>query len=269
MRFISVILLLFSVSAAWTQNDTVFRHIKTIKGDIIDFTVDNLDNIYILTSSDQLKKINVSGDSVAVYNNITKFGKVSHIDVSNPMRVLLYYKDFATIVVLDRFLNARNTIELRKHGILQANAVGLSYDNSIWVFDEYDHKLKKISEEGNLLFETADFRQLFDQQLNTYSIVDKDGLIYLYDTLQGVMVFDYYGALKNRIPVKNWKNFSVAGKYLFGTMSDTLMRYQPDIFLAETLLLPKEIRDAASFQFTATRAYAMKKDEILIYLIRK
>ena len=40
----------------------------------------------------------------AVFNDVKKFGQATLIDVSNPLKVLLYYRDFATIVVLDRFL---------------------------------------------------------------------------------------------------------------------------------------------------------------------
>ena len=95
------------------QTDTSFQLVKKIKGDIVAFAADNLDNLYLLNSSDQLKKINEKGDSVAVFNNIRKYGKVAQIDVSNPLRVLLYYKDFSTIVVLDRLLNVRSTIDFR------------------------------------------------------------------------------------------------------------------------------------------------------------
>ena len=48
-----------------------------------------------------------------------KFGQATLIDVSNPLKVLLYYRDFATVVMLDRFLNVVNTTDLRKQGILQ------------------------------------------------------------------------------------------------------------------------------------------------------
>jgi len=47
-------------------------------------------------------------------------------------------------------------------------------------------------------------------------------MLYLYDTLQGVFVFDYYGALKNNIMISRWQNFKVAGKYIFGSRADTL-----------------------------------------------
>src|SRR6185295_10398506 len=117
---LKIILLSFLLaSVAYGQADTSFKWIKTIKGDIVAFTVDNLDNIYLLSSTNQVKKLNANGDSVAVFNDVKKFGQVTLIDVSNPLKVLLYYRDFATIVILDRFLAVRNTIDLRKHNILQ------------------------------------------------------------------------------------------------------------------------------------------------------
>lgn len=137
------------MTGASGQVDSSFQHIKTIKGDITSFTVDNLDNIYILNSSDQLKKLDADGDSIGVYNDVRKFGKVSYIDVSNPLRVMLYYKDFSTVVVLDRLLNIRNSIDLRQQNIFQVQALSLSYDNKIWLYDEMENKLKKLMKMGN------------------------------------------------------------------------------------------------------------------------
>jgi hypothetical protein len=112
--FISIILI--CQQALQAQEDTVFRYLRIMKGDIVDFTVDNLDNIYVLNSRNQVKKFNSNGDSVAVYNDVRKYGQASLIDVSNPLKVLLYYKDFATVVMLDRFLNVVNVVDLRKQG---------------------------------------------------------------------------------------------------------------------------------------------------------
>src|SRR5260221_303824 len=222
-------ILLFTVVfsfAGKSQTDTSFKFIKALTGDIVDFTVDNLDNIYILTSRRQIKKINANGDSVAVYNNIKKYGQPALIDVSNPLKILLYYKDFATVVALDRFLNAVNTIDLRKQNILQVKAIGQSYDNKVWVYDEQESKLKKIDEEGKLLLETPDFRLLLGQAPSPVKIFDEDKYVYIYDTLQGVYVFDYFGALKNNIMISRWQNLKVAGKYIFGSRGDTLYRYE-------------------------------------------
>src|SRR5258707_8265312 len=108
-RLTIVLFLFFATGSAYAQADTSFQFIKSIKGDIVAFTVDNLDNIYLLSSTNQVKKLNANGDSVAVFNDVKKFGQATLIDVSNPLKVLLYYRDFATILILDRILAIRNT----------------------------------------------------------------------------------------------------------------------------------------------------------------
>jgi hypothetical protein len=263
-----VVLFFLFVGFAKAQTDTSFQFVKTIRGDIVSFTVDNLDNIYLLSSTNQVKKLNANGDSVAIFNDVKKFGQVTLIDVSNPLKVLLYYQDFATIVILDRFLNVRNSIDLRRQNILQVRAIGQSYDNKIWVYDELENKLKKIDEDGALLLETPDFRQLFDQAPMPQKIFDQDQYVYLYDSAQAVFVFDYYGTLKNKILISRWQNFKVAGKYIFGSGANTLYRYDIKTFRVDEWKLPEEIFRASAFNFSATRLYALRKDSIEIFNFR-
>jgi len=194
------------------QADSAFRLIRIMTGDIVHFTVDNLDNVYVLNSRNQVKKFNANGDSAAVYNDIKKFGQATLIDVSNPLRILLYYRDFATVVMLDRFLNLVNSIDLRKQQIFQAKAIGQSYDNNIWVYDEMENKLKKVDEEGKLLLETPDFRLLLGTAPSPVKIFDENRYVYVYDSVYGVYMFDYYGALKNTIGIRNWQKPKIAGK---------------------------------------------------------
>jgi hypothetical protein len=265
MKLVVYILLMLWPCAGFSQSDTSFRLVRTIKGDIVDFTVDNLDNIYILNSRNQVKKLNANGDSMGVFNDVKKYGQASLIDVSNPLKVLLYYKDFATIVVLDRFLNVVNSIDLRKQNIFQARAIGQSYDNRVWVYDEVDNKLKKIDEDGKILLETPDFRMLFGQAASPHKIFDQDKYVYLYDSIQGIFVFDYYGALKNKILISHWQNFKVAGKYIFGATNDMLHRYEIKTTWLDEWQMPEEIYKSRSFNFSSSRLYALKKDGIEIY----
>ncbi|MDP4264961.1 MAG: hypothetical protein Q8941_20705 [Bacteroidota bacterium] len=259
------LLLLLMMGFANAQMDTSFKWVKSIKGDIVAFTVDNLDNIYLLSSTSQVKKLNANGDSVAVFNDVKKFGQATLIDVSNPLKVLLYYKDFATIVVLDRYLNIRNTIDLRKQNILQVQAIGQSYDNKIWLYDELENKLKKIDEDGKLLLETPDFRFLFGSAPSPQKIFDEDQYLYLYDSAQEVFVFDYYGALKNKILISGWQNFKVAGRYIFGSKNNSLYRYDIKTFRVDEWNMPEEIAKSRAFNFTTSRLYALRKDSIDIF----
>jgi hypothetical protein len=46
------------------------------------------------------------------------------------------------------------------------------------------------------------------------------------------------------------------------------MRYQPSSLLLQKVKLPEAFRKAQSIHFTATKAYALKKDELDIYQLR-
>lgn len=259
LRVIFIATLFFPVFVT-AQEDTSFQLLRVMKGDIASFTVDNLDNLYVLNSRNQVKKYNINGDSVAVFNDIRKYGQATLIDVSNPLKVLLYYKDFATVVMLDRFLNVVNVVDLRKQGILQAKAIGQSYDNKIWVYDELEAKLKKIDEDGKLLQETPDFRLLLGQSVTPTRIFDENRYVYLYDSLKGVYVFDYFGALKNGILIQRWQNLKVAGKFIFGSRADSLFRYEISTFRVDEWPKPEPVRLSGAFNFSSTRLYALKNE---------
>lgn len=225
MRFFSIILLSFFSVTSFAQKDSSFVLVRTYQGDIANAAMDNFDNIYIISSTGQIKKFNANGDSVAVYNQVKNFGNLYSIDVTNPLKILLFYKDFSTIVILDRFLANLSTIDLRKLSILQPDAVGLSYDNKIWVFDEYDNKLKKIDEYGNILLETPDFRTIFNENIAPQKIISDNGFVYLADTANGVYVFDNYGSFKKIIPLKNWQSIAVNNSNVISTNNEMITVY--------------------------------------------
>jgi hypothetical protein len=218
------ILFFFLATQAFTQKQTAdsFALIKTYNGNIADVAMDNLDNLYIISSTGQIKKLNAAGDSVGVYNQVKNYGKLYTIDVSNPLKLLLFYKDFSTVVILDRFLANQSVLDLKAYSILNSSAIGNSYDNNIWVFDEYDSKLKKIDEQGNKLLETADFRTAFNQPFSPQKIFSDNGLVYLADTTNGIFVFDNYGSFKKKLPVKNWQTITIYKNNIISTHNELI-----------------------------------------------
>lgn len=265
MRKMLLIALLIIVVQHARAQDTAFVLQKSIPGRVTMMAADNLGYLYLLNVSNQLKKLSPSGDSVAVFNEVKKSGRATLIDVSNPLRVLLYYPDFATVVVLDRLLAVRNTIDLRRQHILQVRAVAQSYDNKIWLYDEYESKLKKIDEDGKLLSETADFRLLLGEAIAPQLIFEQDRLVYLYDPAKGIFAFDYYGTLKTRIPVTGWQNVQASGKYIYGSAGNKLFRYDMSTLLTREWDIPPALAGSLSFTFTSSGLYALKKEAVEIY----
>ncbi len=263
---IPALCLCFSV-ATYAQSDSVFQFVKTVEGDFSYFNVDNLDYLYLL-SNNQLKKITAKGDSVAVFNDVKKYGNPDFIDVTNPLKALLYYKNYSTVVMLDRFLTIRNTINFRKQNIFYVNNVTLSYDNYIWIFDEEDYKLKKIDEEGKQLLSTVDWRILFDTVPAPVKMIDKNNYVYLYDTEKGFYIFDYYGGFKNRLPFLNWTDVEVTGTTMYGFSKGSLYSYELKSLLLKEYKLPAFFGKFSAIKAMNGKVYLLNEKGIDIYQIK-
>ncbi len=265
MKPVFTIVLLFSCLMAVAQKDSSLTLLRTHSGDIASVALDNLDNLYLVSSSGQIKKLNSRGDSVAVFNGVRNFGPLQSIDVTNPLKPLLFYKDFSTVVVLDRLLSRRTSLDLRRFNVLQPSAIGLSYDNNIWVFDQFDNKLKKMDEGGNLLLQTTDFRQLFNQTLSPQRIINDGGLVYLADSTEGIFVFDNYGAFQRRIDLKGWRSLDVWSGRLVRLSNGGIAVYNPSNFTEQTQLFPASFTPYRHAFTLQNKLVTFSKDSVRIY----
>ncbi len=78
------------------------------------------------------------------------------------------------------------------------------------VYDEGEAKLKRIGDDGNIIDQTGDFRLQLDEAPSPSIIEDHDRLVYLYDSIKGLLVFDYFGTLKNKLAFLGWQDFQMA-----------------------------------------------------------
>lgn len=267
-RFLLLIVIAFTGSIVHAQDDSLFRFLKKLEYPISSFTVDNLGELYIINTDNQLKKYNEKGDSVGVFNQVTKYGKLSYVEAQNPWKAILFYKNYSTIVLLDKYLNVLTGINLRKQNIFQVKAVTTSYDNNIWLFDEQDNKLKKIDDGGNNLFETVDFRLLFDSVPTPQKIIDSDGFVYLYDPERGLYIFDYYGSFKNKLPFLHWTDIAVIEKQIYGFDKDHLYRYTPPFPNVKKYTLSPELQNNNSIKVSNHRIYVLKNQQLEIYSLQ-
>ena len=259
-------MILFLSVGSFAQEVSAFRVKGSVPGDFSGFAADNLGNIYPITNNNQLKKYNNKGDSMGVFNNVRKYGKLTYIDATNPLKTLLFYKDFRTILVLDRFLNLVNTIDLRKRNIFQVRAIAQSYDNNVWVFDEQDSRLRKIGEDGVLLSETADLRIVLDEAPVPVSIFDQNGYVYMYDPQKGMYIFDYYGALKNKLSLLNWTDVQVIGNNILGRKDGRLLQYTTGTLQLKETVLPDFLQKAENIFLAPQGVYVLEVSGVRLYV---
>jgi hypothetical protein len=266
-QLFTILAIVFSLIGAAQINDSSFSLVKTYKGDIVGAAIDNLDNLYIISSTGQVKKFGAKGDSIGVFNGIRNYGKLYTIDVRNPLKPLLFYKDFSNVVVLDRFLANRASLNLRQYNILQPTAIGLSYDNNIWVFDQFDYKLKKVDESGNLLLQTDDFRQLFGQSFAPQKIINDNGFVYLADSAAGIFVFDNYGTYKRKILLKNWSTIDIWNGMVIRLSNDAVLVYNPTNFTERSLKFPSGFTPYQHSITNTNKLITFSPDSLRIYRI--
>ena len=256
----------FMKSAA--QDSLSFNFIKKISFPVSSFAVDNIGELFLITPENQLKKYDEKGDSIGVFNQVTTYGTLSYVEAQNPWKAILYYRNFSTILLLDKYLNVSTAINLRKQNIFGVKAVTASYDNNIWLFDEQDSKLKKIDDNGKVLSETVDFRVLFDPVPDPEKLIDRDGFVYLYDNQKGIYIFDYYGSFKSRLPFLNWTGMDVIGKTIYGFDQEYLYKYVPPVPDLTTIPLPSELQNNSSIRLYNHKIYGLKGNRLTIYSLQ-
>ncbi|MEO8762966.1 MAG: hypothetical protein ABI416_01705 [Ginsengibacter sp.] len=263
-----LLILLFTGGILHAQDDSLFRFLKKMEYPVSSFTVDNLGELYIINTNNQLRKYNEKGDSVGVFNQVTKYGKLSYVEAQNPWKAILFYEDYLTIVLLDKYLNVLTNINLRNQNIFKVRAVTTSYDNNIWLFDEQENKIKKIDDGGNNLFESVDLRLLFDSVPTPRKIIDYDGFVYLYDPEKGLYTFDYYGSFKSRLPFLHWSDFEIIDKQIYGFDKDHLYRYTPPVPDVKKYRLSADLQDNNSIKVSNHKIYVLKNQQLALYSIQ-
>jgi hypothetical protein len=169
--------------------------LAVIPGAFQTLAVDPLQQIY-LSAPEALVKLSPAGEPLFHYSNQT-LGPLRHLDASNPFSLLLYYEAFQTVVLLDRTLAERGRLDLRQTELRNPTAIARSNDDNIWVYDDWDYRLYKISPSGEILLRSDDLRLLLGLNAPCTLIAASGTLVYLNFPGRGVAVFTNYGQFKH------------------------------------------------------------------------
>ncbi|TRX11884.1 hypothetical protein [Flavobacterium gawalongense] len=75
------------------------------------------------------------------YKNIT-LGKITKIDLLNPLKIVLFYENFNTAILLDNQLNETQKINFSENPIpIVVNAIGIASQNQLWVYNSLNQQI--------------------------------------------------------------------------------------------------------------------------------
>ncbi len=227
-------------------------------------TTDNLGNVYVLGTDNALQKFNADGTRLARYSN-NRLGPATSVDATNPLKLMLWYADFRTVVFLDRSLTELGSLQLDAVGFSLVRNVAMSFDGNLWVYDEALFKLKKITPEGSVLFETPALNQLVASPPTADDLREIGNQVFLADQRQGIFVFDQYAAWIETWKYQNARDFyAVDGRQYYVTDQSLLIRTSRP-FAEITFTLPKGIDNKTRFRLAEQRLLIWDERQVQVF----
>jgi hypothetical protein len=102
---------------------------------------DDFDFDYYYKNQVLIKK---RGNEIYEYKNLS-FGKLSRLDLQNPLRLILFFENFNAVIALDNQLNEVQRIHFSDlPEPLVATALGLSAQNKLWIYHQLQQRLVLI-----------------------------------------------------------------------------------------------------------------------------
>ena len=140
----------------------------------------SLENLYYIKNNIFYKK---SKDELWQYKNVS-LGKITKTDIQNQLKIMLFYENFNTIILLDNQLSETQKINFSENEIpIIVAATGIASQNRLWIynsltqqiglFDYLKNTFQSItaSFQGSLKYYFSDFNsfQWIDDTLSWYS----------------------------------------------------------------------------------------------------
>jgi len=225
------------------------------------FEVDVIGNLYFAKDA-EIRKYNSNGELLNTYSDLS-YGSVTTLDVSDAMNILVYYRDFNKIVMLDNKLSIKNSpIDLIDLGYAETNFACLSYNNGIWIFDPVGQELLRFNQLLENTDRTGNLSSLTSYSLNPVQIIERDNQLVLRDNENGIFVFDRYGGYIRRLPFFNFDDLFIRSNSWQMLRNDTNFIFNPITLNMDTIPLPYS--QIAEFRINDNAYYIRFKDKSFV-----
>jgi len=174
---------------------------------------DRMQQVYVVTNNHSLQKYSADGELLKIYNE-NGLGAISTVDVTNPLQILVYFADYQTAVILDRSLSELYRFRLGDLDLMQIEAVALSSDNRLWLYDANNFLLKKIDNNGNIELESPDLSGILTDAFLPKRLFEAEYKIFLNDPDFGIMLFDNFGNYIQMLQIRGLDYFQIFNGHL-------------------------------------------------------
>ncbi len=256
-RIVSGVLLLMIVGFIAVGDGFVFY--KSIASPGHFFTTDHLGAVYLL-NNDEIRKYSSDGELLYTFSSKT-YGTIFSADPTDPLKVLLYYRDLQKVIRLDHQLAIQgNAIDLYQFDVSDPTLVCGSYDNGFWIWDQGRCEMIRINQH---LQEDQRSRKLTETNPVFSFMQERNFNLVATDTASGIYIFDRYGALSKIIPVKQVSKFQHSHDAILYQKGAQLIALNMTKLSEDTVFLPESNCEEA--RVVLKKLYVKQPDRVNIY----
>lgn len=228
------------------------------------FTVDKLGHLYAVSNGNVIQT-DTNGTILHSFSN-KSIGNVNFIDASNPLRIMVYVRDFSVIYFLDNQLAIQSSINLRDQFLTDAWPVCNSNNEGFWIFDrnqnilqKYDYTLKSISQSQPL-------NLLVSDELKPMMMGENDKWLVLQNENTGFMVFDRLGSYDRTLRDSVVQSFFLSEKNLIYFSGNNLVFTSLETGL-EFKRIPLDVKKVDNVRWFNNCIYLLSENKIQVYSI--
>ena len=190
------------------------------------------------------------------------------VDATNPLKLLLYYRDFQQIVFLDNQLSKNSeAVSLEQLGYEQTDLVCAGANNSFWIYDKQNNELIRFDENLKKIAFTGNLKQILQNNLSPNFMLEHNGYLYLNCPETGIFIFDIFGAFSRIVALKKLKQFQVNEDIIYYQKDSTFCSYNYKLFDEACKLIPKPLPGLNAKYFN-NKLYTGNKDSLLIQFFK-
>ncbi len=230
------------------------------------FYTDHLENIYFIDGH-RIIRINAATGRRVEYSSLPS-GPVTSADVSNPLQLLLFYRDFNLALFLDNNLSPlRSALNFSDLGIEQAVLACASGRGGLWVFSDREHRLVYFDQQLRDTHRSIIISHITGGSEKPVYMTESQNCLFLHIPRKGILVFDRYASYLRTVPYSGPDRFQVAGNRIIWFDEGRLAVMDIETGEKGKLELPGEIvADDARLQ--PDRLYILSGKRIHVYRIR-
>lgn len=260
-RLLYLLPLFISLSALHAADSLALIRSIPVKARL--FSTDPVGNVFLVREDNSLLRLNSRGDSTGFFNEVRR-GQITHIDATNPLRILLFFGDYGEIVILDNILTQKSTLRLPSISIFNVRCVANSADGNIWVYEPASGTLLKIDEQPSVVFSTP-LRNFFNENPDPQFMAEQDRNLFMTDTIDGIRRFDQFAFYRNSYTFRP-REVQYVNSYLIYWSSPYLVSYHTGTLQEQRILLPQAetIRQA---RIERDKIYVLRETSLDLYAL--